>query len=235
MQLVETKKPLIVLEVEEGEDITMGESRTYKLCMQLENGNSPVYSLTVELKQVLKGQNMGDMDMVYTLVWDLLRDNALTLFSNEQATLKEQTLDNLEHCLNTMTDQVLPNKMVDKLNNYLTEFPTPAGVEARKQAQLVRATPKQRGSTRPNAKQTKRLTAKGGKLLHDVIEKVEDVNIASTMGIATTPQMSVTSPSVGSKDACTMNRRKDPARARRYASTVARPSLVSPCWMEART
>eukprot|EP00957_Ditylum_brightwellii_P120699 9206424-Ditylum_brightwellii.AAC.1 len=66
--------------------------------------------------------------------------------------------DNLNHCLNDVTVQALPNKvyklqkwyichtmykpmhipirkwipMVVKLNNYCTEFPMPAGVEAKK-------------------------------------------------------------------------------------------------------
>eukprot|EP00957_Ditylum_brightwellii_P000048 3486-Ditylum_brightwellii.AAC.1 len=98
------------------------------------------------------------MDTVYTLVWDLLRGNALTAFNNEQAMFEEQIPDNLDHCLNAVTVQVFPNKAyklqkwyfqhmvhkprhipickwiarVVKLNNYLTEFPMPAGVDARR-------------------------------------------------------------------------------------------------------
>eukprot|EP00957_Ditylum_brightwellii_P029460 2227023-Ditylum_brightwellii.AAC.1 len=48
IQLVVTMKPPIAFEVEEGADRKLGESRTYKLCMQLDEENSPVYSLTVE-------------------------------------------------------------------------------------------------------------------------------------------------------------------------------------------
>eukprot|EP00957_Ditylum_brightwellii_P208046 15355630-Ditylum_brightwellii.AAC.1 len=86
---------------------------------------------------------MGSMDTMDTL----------------EATFEEQTVDNLEHCLNAMSVQVFPNKAyklqkwyiwhmmhkprhisilkwiarrVVKLNNYLTEFPTPTGVEAKK-------------------------------------------------------------------------------------------------------
>eukprot|EP00957_Ditylum_brightwellii_P148976 11342655-Ditylum_brightwellii.AAC.1 len=133
-----------------------------------------MYSLTVEVfklsspkewlifkkqvKQVLRGQNMGNMDNAYTLVQDLLMGNALTVINNEQATFKEQMVDNLEYCLNAMTVQVFPNKvyklqkwyiwhmthkpghipvrkwiaMVVKLNNYLMEFPMPTGVDAKK-------------------------------------------------------------------------------------------------------
>eukprot|EP00957_Ditylum_brightwellii_P132565 10109615-Ditylum_brightwellii.AAC.1 len=91
------------------------------------------------------------MDAIYTLVQDLLMGNALAAFNNKQATFKEQTLDNLEHCLNAVAVQVFPNKAyklqkwyiwcmmykpryisirkwisrVIKLNNYLTEFYTP--------------------------------------------------------------------------------------------------------------
>eukprot|EP00957_Ditylum_brightwellii_P060863 4620237-Ditylum_brightwellii.AAC.1 len=81
----------------------MVESRTYKLCTQLEEENSPV-------KQVLRGQNVGNMDTTYTLVQDLLRVNALTTFNNKQAIFKEQMADNLQYCLNAVTVQVFPNK-----------------------------------------------------------------------------------------------------------------------------
>eukprot|EP00957_Ditylum_brightwellii_P023149 1746731-Ditylum_brightwellii.AAC.1 len=109
---------LIAFEVEPSIDQNMGDSRTYKLCTQPEEDNLPVYSLTViffelgsseewlifnnQVKQVLKGQNIGNMDATYTLVRDLLRDIALMAFNNKQATFKEHTSDNLEHCLNAM-------------------------------------------------------------------------------------------------------------------------------------
>eukprot|EP00957_Ditylum_brightwellii_P065137 4940522-Ditylum_brightwellii.AAC.1 len=98
------------------------------------------------------------MGTAYTLLQDLLRGKVLTAFNNEQATSEEQTADNLKHCLNAMTVQMFPNKAFKlqkqyiwhmmhkprnilvhkwiaraiKFNNYLTEFPTPTGVEARK-------------------------------------------------------------------------------------------------------
>eukprot|EP00957_Ditylum_brightwellii_P064811 4917467-Ditylum_brightwellii.AAC.1 len=69
IQLVATKRPLIAFEVEEGvTDKKIGESRTYKLCTQPEEDNSPIYLLTIEVKQVLKGNNVGDMDATYSLV-----------------------------------------------------------------------------------------------------------------------------------------------------------------------
>eukprot|EP00957_Ditylum_brightwellii_P210961 15365608-Ditylum_brightwellii.AAC.1 len=158
IQLVATKKPLIAFKVEEGADRKLGESRKYKLCMQPEEDNSPVYSLTVEVKQVPKGQIMGNMNVAYTLVRDLLRINALTAFNNKQVTSKRQTLNNLNHCFNAVTVQVFPNKVcklqkqyiqhimhkprhipickwiarVVKLNNYLTKFPISVGLKARK-------------------------------------------------------------------------------------------------------
>eukprot|EP00957_Ditylum_brightwellii_P143727 10950234-Ditylum_brightwellii.AAC.1 len=49
IQLVATKKPLIVFEVEASADQKMGESRTYKLHTQPEEENLPVYSLTVKV------------------------------------------------------------------------------------------------------------------------------------------------------------------------------------------
>eukprot|EP00957_Ditylum_brightwellii_P169525 12902390-Ditylum_brightwellii.AAC.1 len=126
-QLVTTKKSLILFKVEEGSDQKLGESRMYKLFTQPEEDNSPVYLLAVEVfelvstkewlifkkqvKQVLKGQNAGNMDAAYTLVQDLLRGGTLTVFNNKRATFKEQMWDNLDHCLNAMTAQVFPNKV----------------------------------------------------------------------------------------------------------------------------
>eukprot|EP00957_Ditylum_brightwellii_P075734 5755901-Ditylum_brightwellii.AAC.1 len=79
IQLVATKRPLIVFEIEEGvADRKLGESWMYKLYTQPEEENSPV----------LRGQNMGNMDATYTL-----------------ATFIEQMADNLEHCLKDVTVQ----------------------------------------------------------------------------------------------------------------------------------
>eukprot|EP00957_Ditylum_brightwellii_P170682 12991932-Ditylum_brightwellii.AAC.1 len=148
IQFVNTKRPPIEFEInKEATDKKLGESRTYKLCTQPKEERSPV-------RQVLKGQKLTDVDALYTLVQDLLRGDALTAFNNEQATCKSQSLENLEHCLNAMAVQVFPIKAyklqkryihhmmhkhrhiavhkwiarVVKMNNYLTEFPTPAGI-----------------------------------------------------------------------------------------------------------
>eukprot|EP00957_Ditylum_brightwellii_P025164 1904440-Ditylum_brightwellii.AAC.1 len=83
----------------------LGESRTYKLCTQPKKEKSPVYLLTIEVKQMLKGQNMMDVDALSNIVQDLLRGNALTVFNNEQAMFKSQYLENLKHCLNAVTVQ----------------------------------------------------------------------------------------------------------------------------------
>eukprot|EP00957_Ditylum_brightwellii_P144465 11004523-Ditylum_brightwellii.AAC.1 len=84
IQLVATKKPPIVFEVDASTDQKLGESRTYKLCTTSEEDSSPAYLLTVErfelgspkewlifkcqVKQVLKGQNIGNIDATCTLV-----------------------------------------------------------------------------------------------------------------------------------------------------------------------
>eukprot|EP00957_Ditylum_brightwellii_P074756 5681620-Ditylum_brightwellii.AAC.1 len=118
IQVVATKKPLIAFEVDTYIDQKIGESRTYKFCMQPEEDSLPVYSLTIEVfelgcpeewlilkhqvKQVLKGQNIRDMDAVYTLVQDLLKGDALMTFNNKQAMFKEQMTNNLEKGLNAM-------------------------------------------------------------------------------------------------------------------------------------
>eukprot|EP00957_Ditylum_brightwellii_P058596 4444105-Ditylum_brightwellii.AAC.1 len=68
IQLVATKMHPTAFEIEEGvADGKLGKSSMCMLCTQLEEDNSPVYSLTVEVKQVLKGQNVGNMDVTYTL------------------------------------------------------------------------------------------------------------------------------------------------------------------------
>eukprot|EP00957_Ditylum_brightwellii_P090246 6873319-Ditylum_brightwellii.AAC.1 len=78
IQFVATTKPPAAFEIGEGADWKLQESRTYKLCMQPEEENSPVYLLTAE---------------------DLLRGNTLTAFNNEQAMFEEQMLGNLDACL----------------------------------------------------------------------------------------------------------------------------------------
>eukprot|EP00957_Ditylum_brightwellii_P033690 2553506-Ditylum_brightwellii.AAC.1 len=63
IQLVATKRPPITFEVEER--IThkkLRESRMYKFCMHPDKDNSLMYLLTIEVKQVLKGQNIGNVD-----------------------------------------------------------------------------------------------------------------------------------------------------------------------------
>eukprot|EP00957_Ditylum_brightwellii_P033726 2556159-Ditylum_brightwellii.AAC.1 len=77
-------------------DKKLGKSRAYKLCIQPEEDNSPV-------KEVLRRQNVSNVDAVHPLVQDLIRGDALTAFNNKQAMFKEQTLDNFEHCLNAVT------------------------------------------------------------------------------------------------------------------------------------
>eukprot|EP00957_Ditylum_brightwellii_P039157 2961467-Ditylum_brightwellii.AAC.1 len=49
-----------------------------------------------QVKQVLKGQNIVDMDVVYNLVQELLRGKTLMVLNNKQTTFKEQTPDNPE-------------------------------------------------------------------------------------------------------------------------------------------
>ena len=63
-----------------------------------------------QVKQVLKGQNMTNVDASYTLIQDLLRGNALTTSNNEQATFDKQSLENLKYCVNAVTVQVFTNK-----------------------------------------------------------------------------------------------------------------------------
>eukprot|EP00957_Ditylum_brightwellii_P116145 8860243-Ditylum_brightwellii.AAC.1 len=91
------------------------------------------------------------MDMTYTLVNDLLKDNAQTAFNNKQPTFKILIVDNLNKCMDAVVVYIFPNKAyklqkryiwlmshklrhtsackliarVIKLNNYLSEFPTP--------------------------------------------------------------------------------------------------------------
>eukprot|EP00957_Ditylum_brightwellii_P205719 15345090-Ditylum_brightwellii.AAC.2 len=61
----------------------------------------------------------------------------------------------------------------------------------RKAAQLVRATPREEKSAKPNAKLAKRPTTTRTENPHSVILMAKEVAISSTMGITTTPQRSV--------------------------------------------
>eukprot|EP00957_Ditylum_brightwellii_P071079 5402170-Ditylum_brightwellii.AAC.1 len=114
-QFLATKKPSIPFNIEESAECKMGECCSYKFCMQLEEANSPIYLLTIEvfeltypkewfifkrqLKQVLKGKNINNVDIAYTLVHDLLKGNTLVAFNNKQDTLEKPTPDNLVKCL----------------------------------------------------------------------------------------------------------------------------------------
>eukprot|EP00957_Ditylum_brightwellii_P196877 14999732-Ditylum_brightwellii.AAC.1 len=122
IQLVPTKKPQITFEVDGDVDKKTGESRTFKPCMQPRKENSPIYSLTIEVvelvspkewlvfkyqvKPVLKGQNIGSMDAAYRLVQDLLRGDAMTAINNHHVMLKDQTTDNLDYCLTAVAVHV---------------------------------------------------------------------------------------------------------------------------------
>ena len=68
---------------------------------------------------MLKGQNMTNVDALYTLVQDLLRGGALTAFNNERATFKSQSLENLEHCLNAVMVQLFLNNAYKLQKRYL--------------------------------------------------------------------------------------------------------------------
>eukprot|EP00957_Ditylum_brightwellii_P107010 8165248-Ditylum_brightwellii.AAC.1 len=47
----------------------------------------------------------------------------------------------------------------------------------RKATQLVRATPREEGSAKPNAKLTKRLTMTGDNILQDAIQVTKDIRL----------------------------------------------------------
>eukprot|EP00957_Ditylum_brightwellii_P093514 7121424-Ditylum_brightwellii.AAC.1 len=62
------------------------------------------------------------------------------------------------------------------------EFPPPGNFKwsasqkhLRKQAQFIRATPKEEEIARPNAKQAKRLTVIGDKILHNITPMSKDI------------------------------------------------------------
>eukprot|EP00957_Ditylum_brightwellii_P040821 3090098-Ditylum_brightwellii.AAC.2 len=75
----------------------------------------------------------------------------------------------------------------------------------------------------------------GDEILYNIILVVEDITIASTMGIATLQWMRVESSSTSAKEAHAIKGRTDLIRVRRCISVVARPILVSPGPMETRT
>eukprot|EP00957_Ditylum_brightwellii_P000873 69101-Ditylum_brightwellii.AAC.1 len=94
IQFVATKRPLIAFKNEEGvTDKKLGESRMYKIC---EAGT----------KRIKHGQH-GCCMHPGTGSTEI---GTLTALNNKQATFEEQTLENLEHCLNAVAVQVFPNK-----------------------------------------------------------------------------------------------------------------------------
>eukprot|EP00957_Ditylum_brightwellii_P073672 5597665-Ditylum_brightwellii.AAC.2 len=85
------------------------------------------------------------MGTAYTLVQDLLRSNALTVFSSKQATFDELMADNLSRPAPCRRGYIwyMAHKLrhlfackwiarIMKLNSYLTEFPIPPRVVTRK-------------------------------------------------------------------------------------------------------
>eukprot|EP00957_Ditylum_brightwellii_P035005 2653434-Ditylum_brightwellii.AAC.1 len=78
----------------------------------------------------------------------------------------------------------------------------------------MKATLREEGSARPNAKLAKRLTVTGTKNPHNITPMSKDITIASTMGIATMSHKSVGSPSIGIKDTFAMKVSTDPVTAR---------------------
>eukprot|EP00957_Ditylum_brightwellii_P158195 12041375-Ditylum_brightwellii.AAC.2 len=75
--------------------------------------------------------------------------------------------------------------------------------------QLMKATLREKESATPHTKVAKRLTMTGTENFHYAIPLYKDITIASTMGIATTLQKSVGSPSTSTKDAHYMKGRTD--------------------------
>eukprot|EP00957_Ditylum_brightwellii_P040552 3068949-Ditylum_brightwellii.AAC.1 len=80
--------------------------------------------------------------------------------------------------------------------------------------QFVKATPKEEGSARPNAKLAKRLIMTGTKNPHVITLLSKGITIASTMDITTTPRKSLGSPSINTKDTLVMKGSKNPITAR---------------------
>eukprot|EP00957_Ditylum_brightwellii_P144944 11039970-Ditylum_brightwellii.AAC.1 len=91
------------------------------------------------------------------------------------------------------------------------------------------------GKHKANAKQMKRVTATGDKLLSNVMQIAVDVSIVSTMGLAGIALMSVTSPFPTARAICTMNARKDPARVSRSIFAATKPSCMGSHLRRART
>eukprot|EP00957_Ditylum_brightwellii_P003572 270738-Ditylum_brightwellii.AAC.2 len=126
IQFVATKKPPISFNADDTVDCKMGNCCTYKLCTQPEEESAPMYLFTVEVfelgspkewlvfesqaKQIIEGQNINNIDTAYILVYDLLKVNVLMAFNNEQANIEEQTLDNLDRCLDVVMLHISPNK-----------------------------------------------------------------------------------------------------------------------------
>eukprot|EP00957_Ditylum_brightwellii_P075642 5748540-Ditylum_brightwellii.AAC.1 len=109
------------------------------------------------IMQVIKGQDIQDGDVAYSLVKSLIKGDALQAFQNEEASQEVKDGPTFTKCLAAVTKHVFPKKpyktqkkytqniskplrlgsckwisRMIKLNDYLVHFPVPAGVTATK-------------------------------------------------------------------------------------------------------
>eukprot|EP00957_Ditylum_brightwellii_P011192 847512-Ditylum_brightwellii.AAC.1 len=205
-----------MFKVEEGVmDKKLGESRMYKLCMQPEEEKSLVHLLAIEnmtnvdalytfAQNLLRGNALTAFNN--KLATPGIPKQSIQAPEEEFPTPTgieakkledEEILEFLENRIPTSWKFQIYKEGFNANSSTIKKLQKPVFAarnvsqkKLRRATHLVRATLREEGSAKPNTKLAKRLTVTRDKILHNIITVAKDVTIASTMGIATTPQKS---------------------------------------------
>eukprot|EP00957_Ditylum_brightwellii_P145235 11061671-Ditylum_brightwellii.AAC.1 len=83
--------------------------------------------------QVIKGQDIQDRDMTYSLVKSLLKEDVLQVFKNKEQSQEVKDDPAFTKCLAAVTDHIFPNEAYKMQKKYIwniLHFPVPDGVTA---------------------------------------------------------------------------------------------------------
>eukprot|EP00957_Ditylum_brightwellii_P203507 15334908-Ditylum_brightwellii.AAC.1 len=109
--------------------------QTYKLKTNLKDKKSAVYNLVVKyyevgtpekwlqfmeaIAQIIKGQDIQDGDVVYSLVESLLKGDALQVFKNKEESQETKDGAPFTKCLAAVTKHVFPKKIYKTQKKYI--------------------------------------------------------------------------------------------------------------------
>eukprot|EP00957_Ditylum_brightwellii_P087724 6680356-Ditylum_brightwellii.AAC.1 len=120
---------------EKKEKMSPSNYQVYKLCTNLKDKKSAVSLLTVgiykvgvleewlhftdAISQVVKGQDITDLDAVYIMVKILLCGDALQVFQNEEVVQKERDCPSFTKYLAAVTEHIFPMKAYKVKKKYI--------------------------------------------------------------------------------------------------------------------